>query len=111
MGENPGGARVAALLPPGTPVQWTRVERSYAELSAVEDELVRLHNETVAAGGEPIFSSTGIGISKNGVKAALPAPDPALEAELRERFGGVVYVEIEPAGEPLCPPPCDGSLP
>lgn len=101
VGENAGGARVRELLPPGLPVEWTAVKRSYAELVDIEAQLVRLTNDSVDQGGGPLFSSSGIDERRSQVYAALPAHDPALEAKLTQQFGDAVYIVIRPFANPL----------
>jgi hypothetical protein len=101
VGNNPGRVDVERLLPPDVPVEWTRVDHSYDELSAIQNKIVALHNDTVAQGGEPLFSSTGIDPARNKVKVALSEENDAVRSFLQARFRDSIYIVVEPPPPPL----------
>ena len=96
-------AAILALLVLAQGCGTVRLQRDYAELEAIQNRLVRLNNDTIARGAQPLFTSTGINTDTGQVTVALGAPNAELEARLRAQFGDAIYVMIErPAQAPIC---------
>lgn len=80
----------------GLPIVWIRVQYSSAELERVQSEIVQLWH---AAGVQKI-NSVSVAVEANRVVVSLPARQPDLELQLRQHYGDVVVIEIEPPDKP-----------
>jgi len=94
-------SKVQQWVPPGAPVAWHRVAHSYAELDAIQNEIVSTWNADLAARGILPVNSVSVDVVRNVVTVGLVEHDASFESPLRERFGDAIEFVIEPPSEPL----------
>jgi hypothetical protein len=87
--------RIQQLLPDGAPVVFRPVQHSQAELVRINLDL----SNVIRMGG-PVHG-WGLNTIENRVDVFAHEPVPGLEDVLRDRYGDVVVVVMEPKPEPI----------
>jgi hypothetical protein len=94
--------RVAALLPTDVPVHWNLVERSYADLERIREQVIQRWKEI----GLAKITGTSISASQNRVVIATPQPDEEILKEFSERYGDAVSFRVDSDSFPVA---CAGT--
>ena len=94
--EQSAKARIGELLPDAVPVEWQKVNYSYAFLDGIWNTLVGKDNV-----GQLDLTQVSVDVPNNRVEVGVAVDNPALAKCLADQYGDAVLVRVIPPDKPM----------